>query len=151
MRLGSLFSSVRPHGDHWRRDAHAADEAHLDTVGRALQGQEIKVLPPAEEGLDGEIAIRGPVVMHGYYNRLDTNRALSPDGWFFTGDLGRLDERGRLTITGRKKDVIVLANGKKIYPEEVRFGEPLRFEAAADYGESANRLRNAVDEMWTVI
>jgi long-chain acyl-CoA synthetase len=95
------------------------NDAHLDTVGRALPGQEIKVLPPAEEGLDGEIAIRGPVVMQGYYNRPDANRALSPDGWFFTGDLGRLDERGRLTITGRKKEIIVLANGKKIYPEEV--------------------------------
>lgn len=95
------------------------DEAHIDTVGRALPGQQLKTLPPDDEDLDGEIAIRGPIVMQGYYNRPDATAAVMRDGWFLSGDLGRLDESGRLTITGRKKEVIVLASGKNIYPEEI--------------------------------
>lgn len=95
------------------------DEAHLDTVGRALPGQEITVLPPDDAELDGEIAIRGPIVMQGYFGRPEATHAVMRDGWFLSGDLGRLDEHGRLSITGRKKDVIVLASGKNIYPEEI--------------------------------
>jgi long-chain acyl-CoA synthetase len=94
------------------------DEAHLDTVGCVLPGQELKILP-GDGGADGEIAIRGPIVMQGYYNRPDATAQVLRDGWLLTGDLGRLDDHGRLTITGRKKDVVVLASGKNIYPEEV--------------------------------
>lgn len=95
------------------------DEAHIDTVGRVLPGNELKVLPPEGDAEDGEIAIRGPIVMQGYYNRPDANAEVFRDGWFLTGDLGRIDREGRLTITGRKKEVIVLASGKNIYPEEI--------------------------------
>jgi long-chain acyl-CoA synthetase len=95
------------------------DEAHIDTVGRPLPGVELRVLPPESADTDGEIAIRGPIVMQGYYNRHDATAAVIRDGWFLTGDLGRLDAAGRLTITGRKKEVIILANGKNVYPEEV--------------------------------
>ena len=95
-----------------------ADEAHLDTVGRAFPGNEIKIIEPDDAG-QGEIAIRGPIVMQGYHNRPDATAAVMKDGWFLTGDLGRLDETGRLTITGRKKEMIVLASGKNIYPEEI--------------------------------
>jgi long-chain acyl-CoA synthetase len=98
------------------------DEAHLDIVGRPLPGVELKILPPeggAGAAEDGEIAIRGPIVMRGYHNRADATAAVMRDGWFLTGDLGRVDATGRLTITGRKKDVIILANGKNIYPEEI--------------------------------
>ncbi len=110
------------------------DDAHVDTVGRPLPGTEIRIVPadrpeaaraterqdfsPAE-GTDGEIAIRGPLVMQGYFNRPDATAAVMQDGWFLSGDLGRLDGRGRLTITGRKKEVIILANGKNLYPEEI--------------------------------
>jgi long-chain acyl-CoA synthetase len=97
-------------------------EAHIDTVGRPLPGTEIKILPPdatAGEGADGEVAIRGPLVMQGYFNRPDATAAVMHDGWFLTGDLGRVDAAGRLTITGRKKEVIILANGKNLYPEEI--------------------------------
>ena len=89
------------------------DEAHIDTVGRPLPGVEIRIMQ------DGEIAIRGPIVMQGYYNRPDATAAVMQDGWFLTGDLGRFDAEGRITITGRKKEMIVLASGKNIYPEEV--------------------------------
>ncbi len=95
------------------------EEAHIDTVGRVLPGNELKILPPEGEAEDGEIAIRGPIVMQGYYNRPDANAEVFRDGWFLTGDLGHLDAAGRLTITGRKKEIIVLASGKNIYPEEI--------------------------------
>jgi long-chain acyl-CoA synthetase len=95
------------------------NEAHLDTVGRALPGQRVRILPAAEADLDGEIAVSGPIVMQGYFNRPEATAAVMQDGWFLTGDLGRLDADGRLTITGRKKEVIVLASGKNIYPEEI--------------------------------
>lgn len=88
------------------------DEAHIDTVGRALPGVEIKIV-------DGEILIKGANVMLGYHNRPDATAQVLKDGWFYSGDLGRMDEQGRITITGRKKEMIVLASGKNIYPEEI--------------------------------
>ena len=97
-------------------------DPHLETVGQALPGSELRILPPetADTGLsDGEVAIRGPIVMAGYYNRPDATAAAIKDGWFYSGDLGRIDEAGRLTITGRKKEIIVLSSGKNIYPEEI--------------------------------
>ena len=94
------------------------DEAHIDTVGRPLPGTEIRILPP-EGDLDGEIAIRGPLVMQGYFGKPEATAAVMQEGWFLTGDLGRTDAEGRLTITGRKKEVIILANGKNLYPEEI--------------------------------
>ncbi len=97
---------------------NTADEAHLDTVGRAFPGNEIRIVDP-DETRQGEIAIRGPIVMQGYHNRPEATAAVMKDGWFLTGDLGRMDDTGRLTITGRKKEMIVLASGKNIYPEEV--------------------------------
>ncbi|MGE3191616.1 MAG: AMP-binding protein, partial [Vicinamibacterales bacterium] len=98
------------------------DEAHLDTVGRAIPGHEVRIMPHGagdEPRDDGEVAVRGPIVMQGYYRHPDATAAVTRDGWFLTGDLGRLDAEGRLTITGRKKEVIVLASGKNIYPEEI--------------------------------
>ena len=68
---------------------------------------------------DGEILIRGPIIMQGYFNRPDATDAALKDGWLYTGDLGRLDDKGRLYITGRKKEIIVLASGKNLYPEEI--------------------------------
>ena len=88
-------------------------------MGRVLPGNELKILPPDGDAEDGEIAIRGPIVMQGYFNRPDATAAVMRDGWFLTGDLGRVDADGRVTITGRKKEMIVLASGKNIYPEEI--------------------------------
>ena len=98
-------------------------EGGLGTVGRPLAGIEVKIYPAEEtqqgDSRDGEIAIRGPIVMQGYFNRPAATAAAMRDGWFLTGDLGYLDKHGRLTITGRKKEIIALSSGKKIYPEEV--------------------------------
>jgi len=93
------------------------------SVGKPFPGIEAKILDPkpVEEGAPaaGEIAIRGPIVMEGYWNRPDVTAQVLRDGWFYTGDLGYLDSRGNLFITGRGKEVIVLANGKNVYPEEI--------------------------------
>ena len=92
-------------------------------VGRPLRGIEVKIMPAeggaADGDLSGEIAIRGPIVMKEYFHRPDATAEVLKDGWFLTGDLGQLDQHGRLSITGRKKEVIVLSSGKNIYPEEI--------------------------------
>jgi long-chain acyl-CoA synthetase len=96
-------------------------DPQIDSVGQALPGNEIRILPrePGEDASDGEVLVRGPVVMQEYFNRPDATAAALRDGWLYTGDLGTLDSAGRLRITGRKKEIIVLASGKNIYPEEI--------------------------------
>jgi len=93
------------------------------SVGKPFPGVEAKVVDPQpiEEGAvpTGEIAIRGAIVMKGYWNRPDATAQVLRDGWFYTGDLGYFDSDGNLFITGRRKEVIVLANGKNVYPEEI--------------------------------
>jgi long-chain acyl-CoA synthetase len=95
----------------------------IGSVGKALKGIEAKIAYPQtpEEGgpAVGEVALRGRVVMKGYWNRRDATLAVMKDGWFHTGDLGYFDSHGHLFLTGRQKEVIVLANGKNIYPEEI--------------------------------
>ncbi len=88
------------------------------SAGRPLEGVELKIINPDHTGA-GEIAIRGPLVMKGYYKNEELTRESIRDGWFLTGDLGYIDRDGYLFITGRKKDVIVLPSGKTIYPEDV--------------------------------
>jgi long-chain acyl-CoA synthetase len=98
----------------------------IGSVGKAMKGVEAKIVyattdPQREEDgpATGEICLRGAVVMKGYWNRPDATAAVLRDGWFYTGDLGYFDADGNLFLTGRKKEVIVLSNGKNIYPEEV--------------------------------
>jgi len=88
------------------------------SVGPAIPGVELKIMEPDGNGV-GEVAAKGPNVMQGYYKNLSATQAVMRDGWFLTGDLGYIDERGCLYITGRAKNVIVSAAGKNIYPEEV--------------------------------
>ena len=88
------------------------------SVGLVLQNLKVKILDINKEVI-GEIAVRGPCVMLGYYkNEEETGRVLQ-EGWFRTGDFGYLDDEGFLFVTGRKKDTIVLKNGKNVYPEEI--------------------------------
>jgi len=94
----------------------------IGSVGTAMKGVEGKIIDPQpqEEGPPvGEVAVRGAVVMKGYWNRPDATAAVLRDGWFLTGDLGYFDAHGHLFLTGRKKEVIVLSNGKNVYPEEI--------------------------------
>ena len=91
----------------------------LGSIGKAFPSMDVKIENPNEEGI-GELMAKGPTVMLGYYNNEEaTKEALEPDGWFHTGDLARIDKDGYIFITGRKKYVIVLKNGKNIYPEEL--------------------------------
>jgi long-chain acyl-CoA synthetase len=93
------------------------------SVGKPFPGVEARIVDPKpiEEGATpvGEIAIRGAIVMKGYWNRPEATAEVLRDGWFYTGDLGYFDSGGNLFITGRRKEVIVLANGKNVYPEEI--------------------------------
>jgi long-chain acyl-CoA synthetase len=95
----------------------------IGSAGKPLKGVEGKIIdahaPVDGAGANGEILIRGPIVMKGYWNRPDATAEVLQDGWLHTGDLGYFDDRGNLFITGRKKDVIILANGKNVYPEEI--------------------------------
>ncbi len=102
--------------------ANAPHDNEIGSVGKALKGVEGKIVDPQpqEEGPPvGEVALRGAVVMKGYWNRPDATAAVLRDGWFLTGDLGYFDAHGHLFLTGRKKEVIVLSNGKNVYPEEI--------------------------------
>ncbi len=89
-----------------------------ETVGPPIPGIEIKIIEPDEKGI-GEIAVKGPIVMQGYYKNDEETRNVLKDGWLYSGDLGRVDEENYLYITGRKKSLIVSQAGKNIYPEEV--------------------------------
>lgn len=86
--------------------------------GIAIPGVEIKIDNPDKNGI-GEIITRGPNVMLGYFNNLKETQRVLKEGWFHTGDLGRIDRGGFLYITGRCKNVIVTKNGKNIFPEEL--------------------------------
>jgi long-chain acyl-CoA synthetase len=102
--------------------ANSPHDNEIGSVGKAMKGVEAKIIDPQlqEEGPPvGEVAIRGAVVMKGYWNRPDATAAVLRDGWFLTGDLGYFDSHGHLFLTGRKKEVIVLSNGKNVYPEEI--------------------------------
>ena len=108
------------------------DENRPGTVGKPLPGVQVRIA-----GEDGEIQVRGPSVMKGYYNRPEeTSRAFTADGWFRTGDMGRLDADGYLSITGRIKELII-RGGEKIMPREVEevLGQFPGVQEAAVIGE----------------
>ncbi|MBX5484608.1 MAG: AMP-binding protein [Myxococcaceae bacterium] len=98
--------------------AEATNKRQPGTVGKALPGVEIRIHEPDESGV-GEVIARGPNIMAGYFGDREATDAVLKDGWLYTGDLGRLDAEGRLYLLGRKKDVIIDANGKNVYPDEL--------------------------------
>ena len=88
------------------------------SVGFPLRNLQVEIDEPNNEGI-GELKVKGPSVMLGYYGMPEETAKVLKDGWFYTGDLAYFDKQGYVHITGRKKDVIVLKNGKNIYPEEI--------------------------------
>jgi long-chain acyl-CoA synthetase len=116
----------------------------IGTVGQALPGVDIKIAP------DGEILCRGPNIMKGYYRNPRASAEVLHDGWFSTGDLGNLDSEGYLSITGRKKELMVLSNGKKLVPSHL---EGLliaddSIDQAAIYGEGRNFVTALIVPHW---
>ncbi len=103
----SAAATITPMGD-----------THIGTVGKPVRGVRVRVDSPNASGV-GEVCIHGPVLMKGYYRAPQETAEALRDGWLRTGDLGFIDENGLLSITGRSKDVIVLANGENVYPEEL--------------------------------
>ena len=90
----------------------------LGSIGKTVPSVEAKLVDVNEEGI-GELVVRGPSIMLGYYENEEANKESLKEGWFYTGDLAKIDEEGYIFICGRKKSVIVLKNGKNIFPEEL--------------------------------
>lgn len=90
----------------------------LGSIGKTVPSVEAKLVDVNEEGI-GELVVRGPSIMLGYYDNKEANKESLKEGWFYTGDLAKIDEEGYIFICGRKKSVIVLKNGKNIFPEEL--------------------------------
>ena len=126
------------------------DDRKLLSVGPVLDSYEAKI-----DSETGELLVKGPSVMKGYYNNQEkTDEVLEPDGWLHTGDIAEFDEDGRLYITGRIKNMIVLSGGKKVFPEEVEavletnpnFAEICVFGATRTSG-----AKDGTEEIMTVI
>ena len=101
------------------------DDHGLGTVGRAPEGIDMRLAP------DGEVQFRGATLFKGYWNAPElTAAAFTEDGWYRTGDVGHLDASGRLVLSGRKRDMIVLPNGFNVYPEDIE--NALRIEGLRD-------------------
>ena len=93
-------------------------EFRVGSIGKVLPRVQVKVEDVNEDGI-GELVVKGPTVMLGYYSNEEATNEVMKDGWFYTGDLAKIDEDGFIYICGRKKSVIVLKNGKNIFPEEM--------------------------------
>ncbi len=91
----------------------------IGSVGRPLPGVEVTIVREEPNAKDGEVIVRGPNVMRGYYRNPGATAEVLRDGWFSTGDLGYVDREGFLFISGRKKSLIVTGGGKKVQPEEI--------------------------------
>lgn len=122
------------------------DSVKVGTVGKALPNCEIRIYNPNSDG-NGEIQVKGPVVMKGYFRNEAATAACMDGEWFMTGDMGRMDNDGYVTITGRKKCLIVNREGKNIYPEEVELAinnSPWILESLVvgytEEGDSAERV-----------
>ena len=121
----------------------------LGTVGKPLPGIEVRIHEPNDDGV-GEIWARGPNVMLGYYNNQEASDEVITDGWYHTGDLGRIDHDGFLSICGRVKNLIVTANGKNVYPEEVE-NEMLNSIFIAEIMVYGHKVDKASEEVHAII
>jgi long-chain acyl-CoA synthetase len=116
----------------------------LETVGQAIPGVEIKIAD------DGEVLTRGPLVMKGYWKNPAATAEAVRDGWLRTGDLGRLDADGFLSISGRKKELLVMSSGKKVVPTHIEgllIGDPC-IDQAVVHGEGKNFLTALIVPNW---
>ncbi len=119
------------------------------TVGLPLPDVEIKIVNPNRDG-EGEIVVKGPNVMLGYYNNPEETREALIDGWYHTGDLGRIDADGMLVICGRVKNLIVTPNGKNVYPEEIE-NELLKSPYICEIMVYGHKLSATAEEVYAVV
>jgi len=120
-----------------------------DTVGRPLPGMEVRIVDPSDEGI-GEVAVRSKTVMSHYLDDPEMTAETIVDGWLRSGDLGRMDATGHLQLFGRKKNMIVTAGGKNIYPEDIETAfEGLPVKEFCVF--AANYLWNSSGEMLVII
>ncbi|HHV60846.1 MAG TPA: AMP-binding protein [Clostridiaceae bacterium] len=111
------------------------------SVGIPIIGEQVKIKDPDENG-EGEICVKGPNVMLGYYKNPEATAAVfDEDGYFMTGDFGKLDDEGWLFITGRRKNIIILSNGKNVYPEEIE-KEVQRIDGVSEVVVYAGETKN---------
>jgi long-chain acyl-CoA synthetase len=129
--------------------AERPDARKLGTVGPPLPDVEVRIHHPNEEGV-GEIWVKGPNVMLGYFNNPQATAEVMTDGWYHTGDLGRLDSDGMLSICGRLKNLIVTANGKNVYPEEIET-ELLHSPFIAETMVYGHKVDNTTEEVHAII
>jgi len=124
------------------------------SVGKPLPGVEVKILKEKNGDTEGEILTRGPHVMKGYFRNPEKTAEVIMGGWFYTGDLGYLDKDGFLYITGRKKNMIVLGGGKKVFPEEVEdvIGRSPYIQEICVFARKADRgMRKGHEEVYAII
>jgi long-chain acyl-CoA synthetase len=129
--------------------AECPKKRKFGTVGQVIPGVEVRIDNPNEEGV-GEILVKGPNVMQGYYKRPKATAAAIVDGWYHTGDLGHLDKDGFLSICGRMKNLIVTPNGKNVYPEEVE-NELLKCPFIAEVMVYGHKLSETAEEVHAII
>ena len=98
--------------------AENAKKKRYGSIGLPMENVEVEIVNKDENGI-GEIRIKGPNIMLGYYENEEATKNVIKDGWFYTGDLAYRDKDGFIFLTGRQKDMIVLKNGKKVFPEEL--------------------------------
>ena len=119
------------------------------TTGEVLEGIEVLIDNPNTEG-EGEIKVKGPNVMLGYYNNKKATAEALSDGWYRTGDLGRIDEDNMLSICGRVKNLIVTPNGKNVYPEEIE-NQLLKSPYIAEIMVYGHKVGATSEEVYAVI
>jgi len=119
------------------------------TVGECLKDVQVRIDNPNADG-EGEIQVKGPNVMLGYYNNPAATAEVIQEGWYRTGDLGRIDSSGMLSICGRVKNLIVTPNGKNVYPEEVE-NQLLKSPYIAEIMVYGHRIGKTAEEVYAVV
>ncbi|MEI6862838.1 MAG: AMP-binding protein [Candidatus Omnitrophota bacterium] len=124
------------------------------SVGKPMPGIEVMILKENNSDTEGEILTRGPHVMKGYFNNPGKTAEVLKNGWFYTGDLGYIDKDGFLYISGRKKNLIILGSGKKVFPEEVEevIGKSPYIKELCVMARIAERgLRTGHEEVYAIV
>ena len=129
--------------------AESPARSRRGTVGTLLEGVEVLIDHPNDEGV-GEIVVRGPNVMQGYFKNPEATAEVLQDGWYRTGDLGSLSEDGYLSICGRVKNLIVTPNGKNVYPEEIE-NELLKSPFIAEAMVYGHKISSHAEEVYAMI